>query len=103
MSSSLPCQIANSHFLTNFVVDRNHVSTVMPEVEILSSFARDFCRTAQHFVCTSESSIQRSGAIRFRRIVGTAKLHHQESIHHWQSDRIFHLLLFLDENSMGMC
>ena len=50
----------NSHSLTNFAVNRNHVSTVMSEVGILSSFARDFCSTAQHFVCTSESSIQRS-------------------------------------------
>ena len=32
----------------------------MSEVEILSSFARDFCSIAQHFVCSSESSIQRS-------------------------------------------
>ena len=32
----------------------------MSEVEILSSFAHDFCTTAQHFVCTSESSIQKS-------------------------------------------
>ena len=42
-------------------------------------------------------------AIRFRRNLGIAKLHHQESIHHWQSDRIFHLLLRLDQSSMGMC
>ena len=33
----------NSHSLTNSVVNRNHVSTVMSEVEILSSFARDLC------------------------------------------------------------
>ena len=32
----------------------------MSEVEILSSSARDFCRTAQHFVYMCESSIQRS-------------------------------------------
>ena len=50
----------NSHSLTNFAVNRNHVSTVMSEVEILSSFARDFCSTAQHFMYTSKSSIQRS-------------------------------------------
>ena len=49
-----------SHLLTNFAVKRNHEPTVMSEVEILSSFARDFCRTAQNFVYTSESSIQRS-------------------------------------------
>ena len=50
----------NCHSLTNFAVNRTHVSTIVSEVEILSSFARDFWRTAQHFVCTSESSIQRS-------------------------------------------
>ena len=49
-----------SLFLTNFAVNRNHVSTAMSEVEVLSSSARDFCSTAQHFVYTSESSIQRS-------------------------------------------
>ena len=32
----------------------------MSQVEILSSFARDFSSIAQHFVCTSESSVQRS-------------------------------------------
>ena len=32
----------------------------MSEVEILSSFACDLCSTAEHFVYTSESSIQRS-------------------------------------------
>ena len=50
----------NSHSLTKNVVNKNHVSTVMSEVEILSSFARDFCSSAQHFVYTSEPSIQRS-------------------------------------------
>ena len=50
----------NSHSLTNFAVNRNCVSTVMSEVEILSSFARDLCSTAQHFVYISVSSIQRS-------------------------------------------
>ena len=50
----------NSHSLTNFAVNRNHVTTVESQVEILSSFARDLCSTARHFVCTSESSFQRS-------------------------------------------
>ena len=50
----------NSRSLTNFAANRNHVTTVMSQVEILSSFARDLCSAAQHFVCTSESSIQRS-------------------------------------------
>ena len=45
---SMPIHQSNFFsFLTNFVVTRNHVSTVMSEVEILSSFARDFCRTAR--------------------------------------------------------
>ena len=46
--------------LTNFAVNRNHVSTVVSEVEILSSFARDVCSAAQNFVHSSESSVQRS-------------------------------------------
>ena len=50
----------NPHSLTNVAVNGKHVSTVMSEVEILSSFAHDFCSTAQNFVYTSESSIQRS-------------------------------------------
>ena len=50
----------NRHSLFNFAVNRNHVTTVTSEVEILSCFARDFCNTAEHFVNTSESSIQRS-------------------------------------------
>ena len=50
----------NAHSLTNVAVNRNHVSTIMSEVEILSSFARDLCSTAQNFVYTSECSIQRS-------------------------------------------
>ena len=65
MSSFFPCQFTNfskmnSHSLTTFAVNRNHVYTVMSEVEILSSFARDFCRTAQDFVHSSETSVQRS-------------------------------------------
>ena len=62
---------------------------------------RDLCSTAQHFVYTSESSIQRSEQSVF--VLGIADLHHQESIHHWQSDGIFHLLLHLDQCSMGTC
>ena len=62
MRSFFPCQILkmNSHSLTNFAVNRNNVSTVMSEVEILSFFARDLCSTEQHFVYTSEPSIQKS-------------------------------------------
>ena len=58
MSSFFPYRV--SHLLTNFAVIRNHATTVMSQVEILSSFARDFCRAAQHVVYTTESSIQRS-------------------------------------------
>ena len=50
----------HSHSLTKFAVNRNHVSSVMSEVEILSSFARDLYSTAQNIVYTNESSIQRS-------------------------------------------
>ena len=56
------------------------------------------CATTQNFVHSSESSVQRSRQSVFN---------HQESIHHWQYDRIFHLLLhlllLLDRRSMGMC
>ena len=48
------------HFLTNFAVHRKHESTVPSPTEILSSFARDFSSIAQHFVYTSEASVQRS-------------------------------------------
>ena len=64
MSSFFPYQFTsfsmNSHSLTDFAVNRNNASTVMSEVEILSSFARDLCSTAQNFVYTSQCSIQRS-------------------------------------------
>ena len=93
----------SSHSLTNFAVNRNHVSTIMSEVEILSSFARDLCSTAQHFCVHQWLFHSEIWAIRSRRILGIAKLHHRESIHHWQSDKIFHLLLLLDQSSIGMC
>ena len=64
MSSFFPCQFTNFskliHSLTNFGVNENHLSTVMSELEILSSFARDLCSTAQNLVYTSESSVHRS-------------------------------------------
>ena len=108
-----------------FEVDRNEVVLAMPIHQF--SFLDKFCCRSESCIhryvrgrnlvvlctrflphCTELCVLQwvfhsEIWAIRFRRIVGTAKLHHQESIHHWQSDRIFHLLLFLDENSMGMC
>ena len=49
-----------SHSLTSFVANWDHVTIVMSQIEILSSFARDLCSTAQHLVHTSESSVQRS-------------------------------------------
>ena len=61
----------NSHSLTNFAVSRNHVSTVMSQVEIFSSFARDLCSA----VCHSEI-----WANHLHSILEIAKLHHQESI-----------------------
>ena len=48
----------NSHSVTNFVVNRDHVATFMFRIEILSSSARDLCSIAQHH--TGESSVQRS-------------------------------------------
>ena len=50
-----------------------------PKIEIVSSVARDFSGTAQHLVCTAQTV--------FHLNLETAKLHHQESIHHWQSDK----------------
>ena len=50
----------NSHSLTSFAVNRDHVSTIMSEIEILSSHASDLCRTAQNFVYNRKSSSQRS-------------------------------------------
>ena len=55
-----------------------------------------WCGTAQYFVYTSESSIQSSEQSVF------TVLHHPESIRHWQSGRIFHLLLLLNQSSMSM-
>ena len=48
------------HFMANFAGHWNHEATVGSQIEILSSFARDFSSTAHHFVYTSESSVQRS-------------------------------------------
>ena len=50
----------NSHFLTNLAVSRNHEITVVSQTNIFSSFARDLCSTAQLFVHTDMSSVQRS-------------------------------------------
>ena len=44
----------NSHSLTNFAVNRNHVSTIISRVEILSSFARDLC-SMHNTLCTPVS------------------------------------------------
>ena len=49
-----------SHSLTNFSVNRDHVSIVVSQVEILSSHASNLCSTTQHLVYASESSVQRS-------------------------------------------
>ena len=64
----------SSHSLTKFAVNRNHVTTIVSQIEVLLSFVRDLCCTAQHLV----------------------------SIHHWLFDRILHLLLILDQRSMEM-
>ena len=41
------------HFQTKVALNRNHENTIMSEIEILSSFARDLCSTAPHFVYTN--------------------------------------------------
>ena len=48
------------HFMATFAVQWNHETTVGSQLEIFSSFARDFSSSAQHFVYTSESTVQRS-------------------------------------------
>ena len=48
------------HFMATFAVHWNHETTVGSQLEIFSSFARDFSSSAQHFVYTSESTVQRS-------------------------------------------
>ena len=63
LASSIPVHQLlkmSSHSPTNFAVNRNHVATVMFQIEILSSFARDLCSTAQHCVHHNKSSVQRS-------------------------------------------
>ena len=87
------------HFVTKFAVRWNHETTVGSQIEILSSFARDFSSTAQHLVCTS--GVFRS-EIDTNRLHRTLQLHRQECTHRWQFDRVFHLLLHLDR-SLDMC
>ena len=50
----------SSHSLTNFAVNRDHVTTIMSQINILSSFARGLCSATHNFVYTRESSVQRS-------------------------------------------
>ena len=55
-------------------------------------------------LCTPVSlPIPRSEQSVFIVSVKKPKIHHPESIHHWQSDRVFYLLLLLDQNPTGMC
>ena len=58
------------HCLANFAVHCHNETTVGSQIEILTSFARDSSSTAEHFVYTCESSIQRSSNP-FRRILST--------------------------------
>ena len=88
-------------FFSPFSFPDEFSSVITSKVNFLLSSARFFlqhCRTP--FVHRKSSPFRSIG---FRRIPGIAKLHHQESIHHWQSDGIFHLLFFLDQSSMGVC
>ena len=48
------------HCLTYFAVHWNHETTVVSQVEIMSSLARDFCCTTQCSAYTNESSVQMS-------------------------------------------
>ena len=89
----LPCELTN---LSKFILiswpiccARESRNTAGFQIEILSSFARDFSSTAQHFVCISESLDQRSTQTAFIVTLELPSSH----IHHWLFDRIFHLLL----------
>ena len=50
----------SSHSLTNFAENRNHVTTIMSQIEVLLSLHAISANTAQHFVYTDESSVHRS-------------------------------------------
>ena len=98
----------NSHSLTNFTVNRNHVTTIVSQIEVLLFLARDlgsswcwcWCRcpriATQHLVCIRGSSNSGIWANHCHRILDIAKLRHLGSSH-----RNFHLSLPLDQSSPG--
>ena len=83
-----------SHLLTHFAVNGNHVTTVMSQIEIFSSFARDLCSTAQ-------PSVQRSKQTVFIVTLDIAKVHHQICIRHWLFGTTLHLQPFFGPKING--
>ena len=92
----------NSHYLTNFAVNRNHVTTIMSELEMHSTFANDLCSTAQHFVYISESSVQRPEQSVF---VVSLELRSSTIRNPFTTGSPMEssISLLLDQCSMGMC
>ena len=90
----------NSHSLTNFAVNRNHVTTIVSQIEVLLSFARDLCSTAQHLVCIRESSIQRSEQTVF---IVSSILPSSTFRNPFTTGSPIESSILLDQSSMGMC
>ena len=63
--SSVPSHEMRLHFMTTFAVQLNQEATVGSLIEILTSCTPGFSRTAQNFVYTRESSVQRSAQVVF--------------------------------------
>ena len=88
---------------TDFVVNRNHVATIMPQVEIFRFFVRDLSGIAQHFCAVQQIFSSETEANRFHYNLATAKVHHQEYIRYWLLDEFVHLLLLLDRGPVDIC
>ena len=74
----------------------------IPE-EKLKSFSCNLSCCTKNFVCTRESSVQRSTWAIFVVARNMAWPHRQVCTHHWPCCRIFRLLHHLDQSSMEMC
>ena len=99
----------SSHSLTNFAVNRNHVTTVMSQkIHLVVLCTRTLQQRYHRTPCTTLFAHQQAffsviKANRFHRNFEIAEVHHQEWFRHWPFDRTFHLLLLLDRRSMEMC
>ena len=90
----------HSHFMA---MHWSHETTVGSQVEILSSFARAFSSTAEHFVYTRESSVQRSAQAIFVIAFELPSSTVMNALTTGPFCRIFRLLLHLDKSLMDMC